>query len=194
MRTRFDQLALDAAGYRAAMERIFSRKLSKPRHCRQYFFEVLVNSSRLYLDYLLITKDLPELEKLSKTDAKRPLNPHNTSRETLLRRRFRERLKSLPCWSYFLPENPFSKYTGLWKLEDYINSFALHLPEIHEETLWVEGYASGFLKNRLASTLADLMVGLQHLGCNHVSFVHFALEWAAEESSWNLDSSKVSDG
>ena len=32
--------------------------------------------------------------------------------------------------------------------------------------------------------LINLVVGLQHLGRNHISFVHSALEWAAAEDSW----------
>jgi hypothetical protein len=65
-----------------------------------------------------------------------------------------------------------------------MDSFALHLPEIYEASFRVESYARAFQKSQSSTALASLGVGLQHLGRNHISFVRFALEWAADESSW----------
>jgi hypothetical protein len=106
-------------------------------------------------------------------------------RERNLREKFRERLESSPCWIHFKPQNPSSADTGLKTLQDYIEKFTLHLPEIYEETLRVEVCAKSFLNNHNDSALAQLVVGLQHLGRNHISFVLQALEWAADEDSWN---------
>ncbi len=181
---QFEKLALDLATYRATMERIFSWKLSRPRDCRKYFLELLLSASQLYLDYLWVLNTMPKLEKVARAIPGTELLESDIRREALLRQRFRERLESLPCWACFEPENAFAEYTGLWTLEDYINSFALHLPEIHEETFRVEKAAKIFGENQDNSALPDLTVGLQHPGRNHISFVHFALEWAADEGSW----------
>jgi hypothetical protein len=112
------------------MERIFSRKLSRPRDCRKYFLELLLSASQLYVHYLWVMNTMPELEKLSRARSGTALLKADIDREAALRQRFRERVESLPCWACFEPENAFSECTGLWKLEDYIDSFAHHLPEI----------------------------------------------------------------
>ncbi len=184
IRSQLDKLVFDLNTYRVTMERIFSRKLSRPRECRRYFLQVLVSASQLYLDHVVVMNDMPKLEEVSlRAPEIKPLTT-NLDRQGLLRQRFRDRLDSLPCWSLFLPEKAFSECTKLRTLEDYINIFAHHLPEVHEETFRVEEYAKRFRDNYDSSALAGLTVGLQHLGRNHISFVHFALEWAADESSW----------
>ncbi len=101
-----------------------------------------------------------------------------------MRQQFKERLRLLSCWSSFTAENAFSQFTNLRKLDDYLNSFALHLPEVYEQTFSAERYAVTFIENQSASALIYLIIDLQHMCRNHISFVHFALEWAAEESSW----------
>lgn len=165
------------------MERVFSRKLLRPRDCRKYFFQMLLSVSRLYLDYLVMRNEFPRLEKASSV-AKAIANRASPLREAALRKRFRRRLESLPCWSFFEPSNAFSESTGLKTRQHYLDSFASHLPEIYEETLHVESCARAFLRTSSGAELAALMVGLEHLGRNHISFVHFALEWAADEGSW----------
>ena len=37
-----------------AVNRVFSRKLTAPKSCAHYFFELLLATSRLYGDYLLL--------------------------------------------------------------------------------------------------------------------------------------------
>jgi hypothetical protein len=69
-------------------------------------------------------------------------------------------------------------------LEDYLNVFLLHLPEIYEETLRIEALVKAFRKNLDKAVLTRLEVSLEHMARNHISFVRFALEWAADESSW----------
>jgi hypothetical protein len=150
---------------------------------------MLASTSQLYLDYVLIRSDMPKLEKLSRRARRvEPFEAYidraSINRETVLRRQFRKQLESLNCWSYFEPDNAFSEHTGLHTLQDYINNFALHLPEIYEETFRVEKCARNFRENQNDSDLADLIIGLEHLGRHHISFAHLALEWAADESSW----------
>ncbi len=182
--TYLDRLVIDLNAYRVSMNRVFSRKLSRSRDCRGYFRELLISASQLYLDYLLLLNRLPKFEKESvSTSGGRPVGA-DTRREAPLRERLRKRLESLPCWSCFRPANPFSELTGLNTLADYIDAFALHLPEVYEETSRVEAAATIFRDRRSDSALADLIVGLQHMGRHHITFVHFALEWAADEGSW----------
>ncbi|MGH9437588.1 MAG: hypothetical protein ACRD22_06760 [Terriglobia bacterium] len=182
--TQLRQLIFDLREYRTILERAFSRKLSRPRDCRRYFLELLIIASKLYLDYLRILHDMRSLERKAIKMQDDTRIDTDIQRERLLRTRLRSRLESLPCWSQFRPANSFSETTGLRTLSDYIDSLAHHLPEVHEETFQTEAYAREFRNSRSSAALAGLSVGLEHLGRNHISFVHFALEWAADESSW----------
>lgn len=105
-------------------------------------------------------------------------------RERVLRQRLRDCLETCALWSYFSPENPFSERTGLLTLDDYINRFALHLSEVYEETFQVEECTKNFLIKPKDSLLACMLVGMQHLGGNHITFVQQALEWVVDEASW----------
>jgi hypothetical protein len=60
----------------------------------------------------------------------------------------------------------------------------LHLAEVYEETFRIESCVRSFLKNRNDAVMAHLVVGLEHMGRNHISFVQQALEWAANDLSW----------
>lgn len=118
----------------------------------------------------------------------------DTLREKSLRENLLQRLESSTCWSRcFKPENSFSELTGLRSRQDYIDKLTLHLPEIYEESFRVEACTKDFLARREGSTLAQLAVGLQHRGRNHISFVLQALEWVADEDSWE-DSSFAPKG
>jgi len=181
VRADLKRLRDDLTAYRSAVDRIFSARLSKPRNCRDYFFKLLVSVSRLYLDYLLLVRELEKIHARKGTNL--GLIHADTRREGLLRKRFGERLRALPCWKGFQAETAFSEITGLRTLTDYLNSFRLHLPEIYEETLRAEEYAKRLLKVPGDSGV-DLMVSLEHLARNHVSFVVQALQWAADESTW----------
>lgn len=181
---QFDKLTLDLAGYRATVNRAFSRKLSRPRDCRRYFLEILLSTSQLYLDYVLVLANLTKLERISSAQFRAKPVDADIKRETLLRERFRQRIESLSCWSLFEPENAFSKLTGLRTLKDYFDSLSLHLPEIYEETFRAERYAKMFRKRQDTSALTGLLVALQHIGRHHISYVRFALEWTTDECSW----------
>jgi hypothetical protein len=173
--------------YRKTVDQIFSPDLSNPTDWQRYFFDVLLCTSQLYLDYLLLQKAESQLGAISRKTKHRTRGT-DTKRESLLRRLYRERLESSTHWTHFIPENPFSDSTGLRTNEDYINEFALHLPEIYEETFRVEGLARDFLTDHSTNLLAQMLVGMEHLARHHVSFVQQALQWAADDISWNTSS------
>ena len=129
-------------------------------------------------------KNLPAMEAVSSKGGG-GLVRVDTLREKTLREKLHKELESSPCWSrHFKPENSFSELTGLRSRRDYTDKLTLHLPEIYEESFRVEACTKDFLASHDGSALAQLVVGLQHLGRNHISFVLQALEWAADEDSW----------
>jgi len=184
MNNQLEKLQLDLVSYREAVDNVLSSALAKPTDCQQCFREILICASQLYLDYLLVMKNLPAMEAVSsKGDS--GLVRLDTLRERTLREKLQQKLESSPCWSHhFKPENSFSELTGLRSRRDYTGKFSLHLPEIYEESFRVEACTKDFLASHHGSALAQLVVGLQHLGRNHISFVLQALEWAADEDSW----------
>ncbi len=126
-----------------------------------------------------------ELEAVASKRAVLDLVQSDGLAERSIRKRLRQELETSPSWTTFRPENPFSELTGLHSLQDYTDKLALHLPEVHEETFAVEACLISFLANRNSAALAQTFIGLQHLGRNHISFVLQALEWAADEGSWD---------
>jgi hypothetical protein len=66
MFNQLERLQSDLASYRDAVDKIFSEAPSDPGAWQRYFFEVLICASQLYLDYLLVTRELPMLEAVSK--------------------------------------------------------------------------------------------------------------------------------
>jgi hypothetical protein len=187
----FDQLKklqIDLIGYREAVDHIFS-SAPNPKSWQECFFEILLRTSQLYVDYLLVMKTLPALEAVSSKGGSNGQGRANILREENLRENLQRELESSPCWTHhFKPQNPFSELTGLRSRRDYIDRITLHLPEVYEETFRVEECTKEFLETHNGTALAHLVIGLQHLGRNHISFVLQALEWAANEDSWEESS------
>ena len=77
-----------------------------------------------------------------------------------------------------------AELSGLRSVQDYIQNFQLHLPEIYEETILVEHYSSAFRGTQSNSALTWMLTGLEHLGRNHSYFVQPALDLASDEDSW----------
>jgi hypothetical protein len=194
-RRYLDELASDARSYRSAVNRVFSRKLTAPRSCAHYFFEVLVRTSRLYGDYLLL-RELERTVSTKPSAGKRAGPQHRLDKkskgpdkilvkEFRVRTKLEERLKSLSCWSASDPFNAFAAENNLRTKADYVANLALHLPEIYAETIRVETYisqaqaAGGFTD----WSLADLLVGLEH-AAHHASYCRHALEVLSNEGSW----------
>ena len=53
-------------------------------------------------------------------------------------------------------------------------------------TLEVSRYVQRFRVSFDRRSLAYIEVSLEHMCRNHISLVHFALEWAAEDFSWKV--------
>ncbi len=184
MYNELEKLQVDLVRYREAVDHVFGTALVTPGNWQKWLWEISICSSQLYVDYLLVVKLLPELDAVANKKGALGLVRSNSLREESIRERLRQELETSPCWTAFKPENPFSELTGLRSLQDYTDRFILHLPEIYEETFAVEVCVKSFLENHNSSALAQTFIGLQHLGRNHIGFVLQALEWAADEGSW----------
>ena len=184
MKNQLEKLQLDSVSYREAVDNIFSLAIAKPMDWQQCFREILICATQLYLDYLLVIKNIPTMEAVSSKDDSCLIRA-DTLREKALREKLQQKLESSTCWNHdFKPVNSFSELTGLRSRQDYTEKLTLHLPEIYEESFRVEACAKDFLASHDGSALAQLVVGMQHLGRNHIGFVLQALEWAADEDSW----------
>src|SRR5580658_334399 len=103
------ELTSDVRTYRSAVNRVFSRKLTAPRFCARYFFDLLVGTSRLYGDYLLLRELEPRIS--TKPSPARPVGPSQRldqksktpdkilAEEFRVRAKLEQRLKSISCWS-----------------------------------------------------------------------------------------------
>jgi hypothetical protein len=185
MKTPLTKLKSNLAAYRKTVDTIFSEPPSNSDDLREYFREVLIAVSRLYLDYLFLTKKSSTFETVSSRMSRRGLPKTDIHREQAFRQRFRDRLETCTLWVDFIPENPFSEDTGLHTLQDYINRFTLHLPEIYEETFRVEECTKRFLVTPEDVLLTEMLLGMEHMGRNHINFVQQALEWVTAEISWS---------
>jgi len=182
---QIERLDSSLRAYRDAFDRIFSSPIVGPSEGKRYFFNLLLCATQLYLASLQVLDAISRGEIHTVRSARignRDL--YGIEREVALRDQFRTRLRSLPCWNHFDPRIPFSDLTGLRTLDDYLDSFSLHLPEIYEETLRVEKYTKTLISGATDSALAAVTVGLEHLAYNHLSFVLMALQWAANDATW----------
>lgn len=184
LKDQLRKLVSNLASYREAVDRLLSPDVPDGRKWREQLFDILISVAQLYLDYLLLIRELPAIEAASKASVQEVLRA-NTGREARLRKRLKDRLESVPHWNHFDPQNAFSELTGLRTRQDYINRFVLHLPEIYEESLRVEDRTKAFLTDLGHSSLMELAVGMEHIGRNHISFVLQALEWAVDDGSWD---------
>jgi len=174
----------DIIGYRSTVNRVFSRKLTVPRHCARYFFQVLVSTSRIYGAYLTLL----ELETTipTKPIADRYSGTRSSAyRESKVRKKLEKQLESLPCWAVFHPRNEFAAENQLWTQNDFIVNLVLHLPEIYSETIRLESCVRQALDEGgfTSSCLAELLVGLEH-AAHHASYCRHALEILSYEDSW----------
>ncbi len=183
MSNRINELKDCSSAYRAIVDRIFSTSLSGPHECRQYFFDLLLIVSRLYLASILLVDELSNVKGV-KDRSTSPLPSTNVARFIESARHFRERLESLACWKYFRPMRGVPEAAGLVTVKDYQDSFTLHLPEIYEETFQIDQYVEKLLRLITDSAIAGVIVTVEHVCYHHVSFVLPALQWASREASW----------
>ena len=185
MEDQLGKLVSDLASYREAVDHLLFLKVSEVRKWREQLLDILVNVSQLYLDYLLLKKERPVLEAACSEGSVHEILRADLHREASLRKLLKERLKSSPHWNRFDPKNEFSELTGLRTLQDYLDKLVLHLPEIYEESFRAEKLTRALLTDRKQSILAQLVVSMEHIERNHVTFVQQPLEWAVNEQNWD---------
>lgn len=179
MQELLNKIISDTSDYRESVDKIFST--TTLHGC---FSEILMRTSELYLDYRLFIKYLPDLEAASIDGDDHDVFHTNRGREREFRQRLTKGLELSHQWTLFKPIVALSSLIGLRTQQDYLNNFRLHLPEIYEETFRVEECVTAFSASRQSSVLAALTISFQHMGRNHILFLMPALEWAADEDSW----------
>jgi hypothetical protein len=173
---------------KAHLERMLSRKFSRPRDCSRYFFDVLVSTSRLYLDSLCFGRALRE----SAAGGNDFVNPSSQSirlrgcvRELDFREKFSRKVESLACWATFQPSNAFVDENRLRTQADYLFNLTLHLPEIYGEVIDL----IGLLRERLETGgLSDsdcwtVITKLEH-AAHHASYCRHTLELLSSSCVW----------
>ena len=183
MTNKLKKLNAHMQSYRITMDGIFSAPPYESRLCMKYFFELLRDLSQVYADSIALLDELlsPDVHgvraggKFIRGDVKR---------FAALREDFETQLKSLPCWASFEPRCAFSEVTGLFRVDDYLNSFSAHLPEIYEATLCVRDYADSLLLEPTDIAIAGITTGLEHMSYHHICFVLPPLQRAGSETAW----------
>jgi len=184
LRNKLKGLKTHGAAFRNALEHIFVHQPTTSGECRNYFGTILLYASQLYADYVSLSSDLARLDLAQDGTQSISDGEAGALHEGSLRERYTAFLRAIPCWDRLSPNAPFAAITGLRSAADYIEPLALHLPEVYEESIRTEGWAGDITSRATAATVASLLVGLEHMGRNHVLFVLPALQFAADETSW----------
>ena len=177
------QIQPNCMSYRQSVDQLFE-PLARTGSWRLRYLDILVATTRLYLDHLLVMRHMPEFEAAAVKRRKTTLSETDLARERVLRNKLIDELEQETRWISFQPINLMSDDAGLIDLQGYKNRLAIHLPEIYEETHHVEMFAKSFLTNQNSAALARLSVTIEHIGNHHAIFVMPALEWLADEMSW----------
>jgi hypothetical protein len=161
MKDQFTKLLTGLLGYRDAVDQIFSLQLAEPESWRLAFLNILICTSQLYLDYLIVMRDSAVFESLSSANSREDFPGIDIKRERALREQLQEHLELRLPWIRFSAGDGLSELSGLKAPQDYINSLGLHLPEIYEETFRVESCLTRLIAKPTDSGFACLIVGLQ---------------------------------
>jgi hypothetical protein len=177
----------DTLMFRQALSSLLSEQPSEPVVFRDYMYEIWAAASRLYLDQVEICKcDLDDLtarlDSSEITVAKETENPADA--ESRVRARLRAHLEQLTIWERYQMHNAIPASRGLRGKKDYIDSLALHLPEIYGETIRLEDWLHRLALGPTEAVLTRAIVSAEHLGRNHISYVLPALEWLADSDAW----------
>jgi hypothetical protein len=184
--SRLQELLLHTSGFRRAVDRIFTQRFESHEDWLKYLWTVLQFASQLYADYALLTPGLNQIEA-SDGAPQSPMSDESTVRtEANLRERLDSALRGMPWWAELRPDAPFGDITGLRTADDFISVLTLHLPEAYMESLDVERWANEFSVRPAVIPLGSLIIGLEHMNRNHLLFVLPALQFAADETTWNL--------
>lgn len=180
-----NQLVRDCRAYRAAVDSIFSGEVVNPSDWRRCLFDIQICVARLQLDRLIVHKEFEEMQAAPPTSPSPAIPKTDVSREMELRHRIKHRLEASPVWTQFNANNPMAELFGLRSVENYLQNFALHLPEIYEETFRIEELALLLLAVPRSAEISFLLVALQHAGQNHIPILQPALDRASDEDCWN---------
>lgn len=185
---RFTDVYGDLETCKTGVERILTGKFSRPRDWSRYCLEVLVSTTCVYLDSLILRRALRE----SAPGGSQPPNarwqslpPRSTVRELAFRERFGRKVESLACWAAFKPINPFVNENRLRTKTDYVFNLTLHVPEIYGEVVDLAGLLRGQLKKVKLSDAEcwRLVTGMEH-AAHHASYCRHTLEVLSNDLSW----------
>lgn len=177
----------DTLMFRQAVNSVLSHQCREPVVFRDCMYEIWVAAARLYLDQVEICKrDKDDLNaKLGTSEitaVKETENPADA--EWRIRTRLRAHLEQLTIWERYQMHNAIPASRGLKGKKDYIDSLALHLPEIYGETIRLEDWLHRLMFDASEAVLTRAIVSAEHLGKNHISFVLPALEWLTDADAW----------
>lgn len=171
--------------YRRSLDEIYSSPLSSRSAFRRYLSNLLICLAEIYASSLAAASKLSQAE-IPRDQVKGFLVRSNVGREQTLRTEFRNRLVSVRAWRHFAPEPELSVRADLHALQDYLNEFTLHLPEIYEESFRLEEYAKVLLNRPTQYAATGMLTSLEHISHHHIIFVLPALQWAANPRAWKL--------
>lgn len=170
--------------YREMVDRLFSESLLEPKDWRAYFSDLLISVSQLHLGCLIFVHNSYGFEAGSSFISTDRLPKIDISREQSFRSKLRAYLESRIFWDDFHPEDASLMPIELRTAQDYLDNLSLHLPEIYEESLRIEGYVNVFRESSSGLVFTSVIVGLQHISRNHIAFVQPTLEWISNEDLW----------
>ena len=184
----FKTLYDDLDTCKLVVERVLSRKFSRPRDWSKYCLEVLVCTSRLYLDSLIFgqaLKNTPARGNALNNPNEKAHPPRSSVRELSFRKRSSRKVESLPCWEAFEPANTFVDENQLRTRADYLFNLTLHLPEIYGEIDNLTAIVQARLETDgfSGADCWNLITGLEH-AAHHASYCRHTLEVLSNELSW----------
>jgi hypothetical protein len=178
---------VDMRTYRRRASDLFTKQLGSPKQCSRYFYGLLTNTSWLYIDNLKFKEVENSIRSAPATEtAVRGSRRSRGEEELRVRTRFRRQIESLPCWACFAPRNTFVSENNLKSQADYVDSLALHIPEIYSEAIKISRDIRRVPADGLPSslTVAEISVRLEHIA-HHSSYCRHTLEILSYEDSWS---------
>jgi hypothetical protein len=98
MYKQLEKLQIDLLSYREAVDQIFLSVPDVPLEWRRCLSEILICTTQLYLDYLLVMKKLSKMEAVSAKSGGSIQVQMNLARERNLREKLKHVLALSPSW------------------------------------------------------------------------------------------------
>lgn len=173
----FRRLARHCADYRRSVDQIFCEDdLSAPLRLQSIFRQIQIRTAQLQVDGHQLLESIPKMRMSSKA-APSVEARHDLHRERDLRTRLQQRLEQLQVWNQFDSENPLAALVGLHSTKDYIQSLELHPAGDLRGNPVFGGVFECLSEQRIREVAVVTIIGLQHMGRNHISFLQPALDW-----------------